>query len=172
MKFICCGRHPLLTRQLLRVMKLTFIFLTLACLQLSAEGLAQKLITYSGDKVKLEAVFKAIERQTGFAFFYNDALLKKAALVSVELKNTPLEEALTVVLKNQPLSFSINGRTIFIKEKASPNATLQPPADFVFLPPPPIDLRGRVVNDKGEPVEGVTVTVKGTNRATFTKVNG
>lgn len=172
MKFICCGRHPLLTRQLLRVMKLTFIFLTLACLQLSAEGLAQKLITYSAEKVKLEVVFKAIERQTGFSFFYNDALLKKAALVSVELKNTPLEEALTVVLKNQPLSFSINGRTIFIKEKASPDAALPPPADFVFLPPPPIDIRGRVVNDKEEPVEGVTVTVKGTNKATFTNANG
>jgi TonB-dependent SusC/RagA subfamily outer membrane receptor len=37
---------------------------------------------------------------------------------------------------------------------------------------PPIDIQGRVVNEKGDPVEGVTVTVKGTKKATSTNVNG
>ena len=38
--------------------------------------------------------------------------------------------------------------------------------------PPITDLKGRVVNEKGEPVEGVTVTVKGKRNATTTSTNG
>src|SRR5581483_3452423 len=37
---------------------------------------------------------------------------------------------------------------------------------------PPIDIKGRIVNDKGEPVAGATVTVKGTNKTTVTNANG
>lgn len=38
--------------------------------------------------------------------------------------------------------------------------------------PPVTDLKGRVVNEKGLPVEGVTVTVKGKRNATATNTNG
>src|SRR5207302_2930258 len=41
-----------------------------------------------------------------------------------------------------------------------------------FFPPPPIDIHGKVVNEKGEPVAGVTVIVKGTKNATSTDING
>jgi phosphatidate phosphatase APP1 len=40
-----------------------------------------------------------------------------------------------------------------------------------FFPPPPIDVHGRVVNEKGEPVIA-TIAVKGTTLATTTDDNG
>lgn len=159
-----------MTSQTWKVMKLTFILLTVAFLQVGAKGIAQNNVTYSGKKVKLETVFKAIEKQTGFAFFYKIQDLEKTSLVSVELKNTPLDEALTVILKNQPIVFSIDGKTVFISAKPSATSELQP--EVTMYQPPPIDVRGRIVNESGEPVAGASIMVKGTNQGTNTNAEG
>lgn len=37
---------------------------------------------------------------------------------------------------------------------------------------PPIDVKGRIVNEKGEPIVGVSVVVKGTRKGTTTNLNG
>jgi TonB-linked SusC/RagA family outer membrane protein len=172
MHFIDCGRR-LLTPQTLKVMKLTFVLLTVAFLQVGAKGVAQNNVTYSGKKVKLETVFKAIKKQTGFSFFYNVADLEKATSISVELKNTPLEEALTILLKNQPLTFSINGKTIVIKEKPSTTAVFQPADNsLISEPPPPIDITGKVTDADGNPLVGANVKVKGSGKGTTTGNDG
>src|SRR5688500_8934366 len=111
-----------LTTKSLLVMKLTFLLLTAAFLQVSAIGTAQN-ITFSGKKVKLQAVFDAVEQQTSYAFFYNDADLKKSYPVDVSLKSVPLQEALQKILSEQPFSFRISGKTIVISPKPVP---LQP----------------------------------------------
>jgi TonB-linked SusC/RagA family outer membrane protein len=151
-------KRRILTLQILKVMKLTFFFLTAAFLQVSARGKAQT-VTYSAKDVKLETVFAVVKKQTGYAFFYNDADLKKASSVTVELKDTPLEEALKIILKGQPFNYSITGKTIVISRQT---VDLQSTATTSSITvPPTIDVHGRVVNEKGEPVAGASVQVKG-----------
>ena len=64
------------------------------------------------------------------------------------------------------MTYTIIGKTIIIKKKEEVKNTGSPEVAS------PIDVKGRVVNEKGEPVEGVTVTVKGTKIATATDANG
>ena len=144
----------------LLAMKFTILLLTVACLQVSARSDAQT-INYEAKNVALVKVFSALEKQTGYAFFYNDADMKSASSVTVSLKETPLLRALELILKSQPLDFTITGKTIVISPKLK-GVTKQTdnrvtPVEQSSLAE---DVSGLVTNDKGEPVEGVTVTVK------------
>lgn len=155
-------------KKTLLIMKFSAILLFAACLQVSANGFSQK-VTLSMKDASLQKVFKEINRQTGFQFFYNDALLNKAEKVNINVKNVTVNEALSQCFNHTVLDFTIVNNTILIKEITAKTEVKDP---VVLAEPVPIEIKGRVVNDKGEPVEGVTVTVKGTRYATKTNANG
>ena len=58
-----------LTPQILKAMKLTFVLLTAAFLQICAKGVTQT-VTLSLKDASLFKVFKEIEKQTGFGFLF------------------------------------------------------------------------------------------------------
>lgn len=146
-------------------MKLISIFLLAACLQATANGYAQK-VTLSEKNAPLQKIFQQIHQQTGFQFFYEDELLDKSGNIEIKVKNVSLEEALTLCFKNLALKFSIVNKTIVVTQKAATEVPI------VTDPPLPIDVRGRVVNENGEPMEGVSVVIKGTKQGTVTNKNG
>ncbi|HRE53003.1 MAG TPA: TonB-dependent receptor [Flavitalea sp.] len=150
-------------------MKLTAVILLAFGIQVFAKGNAQT-VSFSGRNISLEKVFSVIERQTNFVVFYEDALLKLTTPVTLNLRNSSLEGFLNEALKNQPLEYSIKGETVFISRK--PVTTTSPATQSTVAElPPPIDVRGRVTTQDGEPAIA-TVTVKGTNKATSTNANG
>ena len=165
---ISCRGH--LTQKLFRVMKITAIFLFAVCLQVSAKTFGQQ-VTLTVKDVPLKTVFLELNRQTGFNFLYNDEALSKAAPVTISVVNKSLENVLALCFKGQPLSYIIENNSIVVKTKSNP------PSFHDQLTPnelqaPPIDVSGRVVNEKGEPLEGVTVTVKGLKKAVATNAEG
>ena len=157
-------------KKLLLIMNFSAIFLLAICLQVAARGHTQT-ITISEKNASLPSIFKQIEKQSGYQFFYNERLLNGARKVSMQVKNAGLLDALNMCFKDQPFTYGIIDRSIVVK-KADPVAPPDAAMGQAALIPPPIDVQGRVVNEKGEPVEGVTVTVKGTRKATFTNSNG
>src|SRR5579872_1818997 len=128
-----CHPHPSarsrlggkLTKTLL-VMKLTGILLLVTALQVSARSVAQT-VTYEAKATPLTNVFAAIEKQTGYVFFYDKQDLQDILPVTVALKNVPLRTALETILSNVPLSFDIQGNTIVISKKEKPAGL--PPGD-------------------------------------------
>ena len=164
LKALCAPYKVGLTKTL-RIMKLTAIILLSACLTASAKGFSQK-VTLSAKDAPLETVIQQIKKQTGYSFFYNVDWLQKAKTITVDIKNVDIEKALDIVFKNQPLSYKLINSTIVLELK---DAVLI--KDEIPLPPPPITVKGRVINENGEPVR-VTVTVKGTNIAVSTNDNG
>ncbi len=149
-------------------MKFTAIFLLIAAMQVSAKGFSQK-ITYSGKNVPLEHVFTAIKKQTGYVVFYEYTVLQEAKTVTVNVKDVPVERLLDECFKQQPFTYTVEGKTILVTRKGPLAAT---PTDEKELPLPPIDATGRVVNEKGEPVAGVSVIVKETKQGVTTDDNG
>ena len=148
---------------LMRLTLVSFLFLGL-CLHISAKSNSQT-ITYSGKKVSLKEVFSAIEKQTGYVVFYDGAVLRNAAPVSIRAEGMPLETFLTAVLKEQSFDYSIQKKTIVI----SPRKTAQP---FFPIFPLNVEVKGKITNESGEPAAGVTVTVKGSGKATATNAKG
>ncbi|MFI5163366.1 MAG: SusC/RagA family TonB-linked outer membrane protein [Sphingobacteriales bacterium] len=144
-------------------MKLVIFFITIACLQVSASALAQK-ITLNEKDAPLEKVFNDIKNQTGFNFFYEHNILNGASKVTINVKDASLQDVLDQCLKDQPLVYTIAGNTVGVKKKDKP---------IVQTPPAPAaDITGRVTNKQGEPLSGATVLIKRTKTGTLADANG
>lgn len=147
-------------------MKLTAFILLSACLVASASGHSQN-ITLNVKDAPLEKVFSEVSKQSGYEFLYATKLLQNARKVNIAVKNASIQEILAICFKDQPFSYTIIEKTIVVKPK-----TESPNEEATTEPPPPIDVHGRIVNEKGEPVAGASVKVKGTNKGTSSNDNG
>jgi len=143
------------------VMKLTFIMVTIACVQVSASALAQR-ITINETNASFGKVLKLIKNQSSYAIFYDNKLVKKASNINVDLHEVTLEHALTVIFKDQPLIYTIIDNTVVISGKenrAEPAAVA-------------LKITGNIKDDQGNPLAGVTVAVKGTSKVVISDSQG
>ena len=152
-------------RKLLSAMKLTTILLFVAALQVSAKNTAAQTVSYKARSASLEKVFSVVKEQTGYLFFYDPAMLRDCKAVDVSAENLPLETFIRKVLENQPLTYTIENKTIFISRKPVP-------AVPVIEGPQPILVTGRVMNTGGEPLGGATITIKSTRKGANVDANG
>ncbi|WP_245856809.1 TonB-dependent receptor [Mucilaginibacter auburnensis] len=143
-------------------MKLTVIFLLFFYSQSIANSFAQR-VTLSEKDASLAAVFTKIKSQTNYTFVYPDALLKKTKPVTVDVKNVSIENALKNLLADQPVTFSIVNKIIVIKEVENKEIVSTAPRFLVG---------GQVLDEKGEPVTGATIKIKGTDVAVASDQNG
>ncbi|MDQ3291381.1 MAG: SusC/RagA family TonB-linked outer membrane protein [Bacteroidota bacterium] len=154
-------RQPL--HFVVKISKLTSLLLLVVCLQVSGKALSQK-ISISAHNVPLDQVFHTIREQSGYMFIYNNELLKKAKPVNLEVKEAPLEQALNQTFENQPLTYTLLEKTIVIKPKANAADNKSSLLN--------IDIKGKVQDEKGEGLPGVSIQVSGTTLGTVTDANG
>ncbi|UYQ94061.1 TonB-dependent receptor [Chitinophaga horti] len=149
-------------QMLLRTMKLITFLLFAACMHVSAKTWSQS-VTFSGSNVPLSKVLNVVKKQTGYAFFYNRSILRDKGNVTVNAVNEPLELFLKDVLEEQMLDYSIENKVIIIS-RATPKINLADTAD--------VKISGRITDDAGNPLPGVSIKVKGTSRGTTTNSDG
>jgi TonB-dependent starch-binding outer membrane protein SusC len=143
------------------VMKMTAFLLLVTCLHVSASGYSQN-ISLSVKEAPLEKVFKEIQRQSGYSFWYKTRQLDKALKVTLDLRNATLEEVLSKCFENQPYEYTIVEQTVVIRRRE------------IVLPdaPPPVIVRGKVTTAAGKALSGVSVTIRATKKGTTTDENG
>ena len=151
--------------KLLLVVKLTVFFLLMGLLSAHARSVAQT-VTYTAKDVPITKVFAVLKQQTGFLFFYSPDDLRDAKPVSVQWSGLSLDQALDKLFAGQPFSYEIQGNTVVVSKVDKP---IQHP---VPIPPGPIDVYGRITDTTGAPLEGATVTVKGTKLVVSTDYKG
>ena len=124
-------------------------------------------VSFSGDPVQLESFFSSVSKQTGYVFFYNATLLSHIPPLTIELKNVSLDSAMRMVLKNQPFTWSIQGKTIFITpdKKISTVSVKEPVSVFQKI-------TGKVIDQTGLPIVGATVFGPDLKTYAVSKENG
>jgi TonB-linked outer membrane protein, SusC/RagA family len=150
-----------------RVMKLTILLLLTTFLQVNARSWGQEKVTLNLKNASLEKVFMEIRKQTSFDFLYRDELVQNLPKITIVVKNATIEEVLSMCFEGLPITYSVEGNNIVIKEKRDSVAGTAGTKEA-----PPIDVRGKVVNESGNPVANVTVAVKGTSITTLTDSDG
>src|SRR5579862_1722781 len=120
-----------------RVMKLSFILLTAAFLQVSARGLSQE-VTLSLDHAPIQKVFREIERQTGYGFLYTKKMLEDIPAVTIHVQRASIADVLKQCFSGKGLDYSIENNMIVIRRKESPPVQQQTNLS------PPNDVHGRV----------------------------
>ncbi|MEP7374599.1 MAG: SusC/RagA family TonB-linked outer membrane protein [Chitinophagaceae bacterium] len=157
-------------RTTLLAMKLTILLLLFSCLAVSATGNAQK-ISIDVKNASLTEVFERIEKQTAYTFAYTGTQLQLAKKVSITISNGTLDEVLALCFKEQPFTYSIIDKTVVVKPK-DPGLLPSPSVEKRLRDEvPPITIKGRIVNENGDPVIA-SVMVKGTRNGATTNTNG
>ncbi|HET9280114.1 MAG TPA: TonB-dependent receptor plug domain-containing protein, partial [Flavitalea sp.] len=153
------------------ITKLAVIVIMLACLQVSAEGYSQ-LITLKERNASLQQVLKKIKSQSGYDFFYNLKSVEMIGRITVDVKNASVGEALDACFRNTPLTYSISGKIIVISKRDENVKKSYASLTNDGEENPYAVIRGRIENEKAEPLEGATISLKGKTQSVSTDKNG
>lgn len=167
----CGATHSGVPALIVRGMRIA-LFLTFACVvNLYATGYSQdSRLTLNLKKVKLSEVFDVIQQQTDYQFLYNDEAVAKAPPVSVYVENATVPQILDICFKNYPLSYRIENRTVVVLPGLVIPSFVTVP---LYLPQLRFVVRGAVRDSSsGNPLAGVTVSLKGSSIGTTTDANG
>ena len=157
--------RPYETKIMHFVMKLAFFIMLVTCLQARADAYSQK-ITLTGKAMTLEKLCWSISRQCGSQIIFNPDLAKTSASIDIDVRDMPLRDVLDRYLTGLGLTYEIRHNTIIVKKAGE--AT---PAGATAIPPP-VSVRGRVLDEKRQPLERVGVQEKGTTNGVHTDKNG
>lgn len=92
--------------------------LLLGCLFASFTSMAwAQKVTLNFKNEKIENVLSSIKTQTKLGLVFSDQLIDVNQLVSINLKDTPLEEALTELLASSKITFEVRNKKIYFIEK-------------------------------------------------------
>ena len=159
MHLIPCECRPFI----LLAMKLFTLFSIILTLQVSAEGYGQSIQLHLTN-APLEKAFREIKKQSGYSFIYTRAQIKRANPVSCALSNATLSEALTACFQNQQLSFVIEDKYVVVQNRPDEKVEQSQPLE--------VDVSGKIVGEKNQPIQGVSITVKGKGKGTSTNEAG
>lgn len=151
-----------------------FIVLLVCSFQVTAKGFAQK-VTLNVHNEKLSAVFKLIEKQTGYRFAYSNQEVPANKEVSLQVKEETLPNVLNSLLKNLSLQYREEpGHLILIYPAASAGTSLAQTSNAGNASDDggKLNIRGGVVNSKGEPISGASVQIQSTHKGTLTDESG
>lgn len=101
-------------------------------------------------------IIKSIEAQSDFTFVYSDDLKNVRKQIDIKL-NSSIDEVLKTLSKEFSLDFQRMHRTISIRVKTSQQ---------------PTTITGVVIDEKGTPLPGVAIVMKGTTIGTATNFDG
>lgn len=154
--------------KLLRAMKLTAAFLLVAVMSVSAGVHSQDTkVTLALNGVKFVKFFKAIEKETDYRFTFSNDIIPAGRTVTINVSDVPLSEVLDNVFASTQLKYRIVDESgiIIISEKNGHLVNQVITSAFRLI-------NGKVTNDKGEALPGVSILVKGTTRGTTTNATG
>lgn len=160
----CMPFRRRLSFKTLLVMKLLILLTIVATFHANGGVFGQK-ITLSQKDASLETIFREIEKQTGYDFLYNAAWLRETHSVSLDVKDSPLENVLDLCFKDQPFTYSITNNTIVIRQKESFSKAIERDG-------PGNEIRGRLTNIHGEPLVNASIIIKRSKIGSQTNANG
>ncbi|WP_169304358.1 SusC/RagA family TonB-linked outer membrane protein [Pedobacter frigoris] len=129
-------------------MKLTFLMVMIACLNVSAKVFSQEKLSFDMKNMELSRALKLIEKQSSFRFVYSPTEGPFNKQISVKVNKAPITDILDQLLEGTSLVYAIEGDnlvTISSKGKLLKDITVT----------------GIVTDAAGLPLPGVSVSVKG-----------
>ncbi len=138
------------------IMKLTLILLCVNFFVAVGNSYSQYTkFTLRGNDVMLEDILSEIKEKSEFRFFFNHDLVDVKTRINYKVKNATVSELLDQILDAAGIKYEIVDKTIILspKEKEAEKTIEQPQMK---------NINGKVVDEKGLPLPGVSIIVKGT----------
>ncbi|PTN07994.1 TonB-linked SusC/RagA family outer membrane protein [Mangrovibacterium marinum] len=126
-------------------------------------------ITAHFSSVSLKKVFELIQEQSEYIIFYNDKQVNLKRTIKLNVEDQPVDDVLKITLKGTGLGYKMFDRQIIILKDQNLDGSLNTPSvnnlDRKVL-------KGRVTDESGNPLVGVTVVVPETSVGVTTGWDG
>ena len=117
--------------------------------------------------VTVHKAMTELKSRTGYSFVYEGTDLNTKKKVTVNAQS--VNEAVKQILQGQDATYEIQGKSIIVRHQMPVEA---PRKEEVQQKKFTIKASGQVTDEKGEPIIGATVKVKGSSNGTVTDLNG
>ena len=144
----------------LKVFSNVLFFIVLACLSANASNVNSQSISLNKDmkNMSIKDVLKSIEKQSDYRFFYSDDFTVLNKKVNLKAQSSDIETIMGQVFENTSAAVEyMEGNVVIISPFAQQQQTIR--------------VTGKVT-DKGEPLPGVSIAVKGTTTGTTSDIDG
>jgi len=143
----------------LLIMKLILVFLVIFNLQSFANVYSQQKVTINLKAADFKKVISAIQKQTNYHFVFSERKIPVTKNISINVQNENVTSVLDQLLVNSDFTYTqlennlivITGKSEVVSNKV---------------------VTGKIVDEKGLPLPGVSVKLKGTTTGTVSDVNG
>ena len=158
--------------KIFRIMRLVMLFMLVGFLSASADSYSQNAkISLDLTDAELKDVIKEVQKQTEFTFFYSPEDVKEVKGLNVKVKDTKLEQILDECFKETDLEYEITHKAIVLKKVPKPEI-LPSENEKSINQPQKRTIAGKVTDEGGIPLPGVSIIVKGTTVGITTDFDG
>lgn len=146
-------------KKLLLIMKLAIFLLVFTVFQTIAGTVLSQTsaLTLNVNQAKVEDILLQIENQSNYVFLYNKNLIDVEKTATINVKSASVDEVLDLLFEGTNINYKMMGRQIVL----SPAFAQQQKK-----------VTGKVTDVNGDPIPGVSVSVKGTTNGAITNAAG
>lgn len=106
----------------------------------------------------LKSLIESVEKKYGYSFMFSNTDVDVNQSITYDGHTENLETLLQGALRNSGITYEISGNRILLKRKVQTTQNSE--------------VTGKVLDDQGSPLAGVSIHAKGSNKSTVTDVSG
>ena len=152
--------NPWLLKSIL-IMKLTLSLLLFFNLNVCATAWSQTRVTINLKAADFKKIISSIEKQSIYHFIYSERKIPDLKHMDINVQNEEVPRLLDNLMANSGFKYSLLANHLIVitkSEEATP----------VMAPP----FSGKVTDEKGQPLVGASIRIKGSKTGTSTDANG
>ncbi len=147
--------------KLFLIMRTTFILAFVCLFNITASVYSQNTqLDINVKETTVRDVFKLIESQSEFRFFYNDDFVDLNKRITYGVTGARVEDVLNAILDKSDVSYKVLDNNLIV---------IAPAAELKIQG---IPVTGTITDETGEPIPGVNVRIDGTTTGVVTNING
>lgn len=167
-EYLIKGVKLLIPQKIWLKMKLItiFLFLVTFCLQANNTYSQNATVNLNLENVSLTDVFREIEKQSDYRFFFNNTVLNAVKKQNVKTGEKSITAVLDQLFEGTDIGYKLIDRYIVITSKKEDVSNLLARSDAS------IQIVGLVTDENGEPISGASVSLKGSTVGAITDIDG
>jgi TonB-linked SusC/RagA family outer membrane protein len=145
--------------KLFLIMRLTLALILFLNLQAVADAYSQAKVTLNLKSADFKSVLSKIEQQSNYHFVYSERKIPSAVKLDIQVQDKPVTQLLNEIFTGTGFTYNELDNHLIVIVPAGKTLNV-------------VKATGKVLDEKGEPLPGASVKIKGTATGTQTDVNG
>jgi TonB-linked SusC/RagA family outer membrane protein len=141
------------------IMKLTLLLILFFNLNVVADGFSQTRVTLNLKAADFKKIITSIEKQSSYHFVYSERKIPVTKRVDINVQNEEVSKVLDDLMANSGFQYRELANHLIVITKSDIAITIN-------------KITGKVVDEKGLPLPGASVRIKGAKTGTATDANG